>query len=204
MTVRESDLLELIAGLARLTEVANRLRQSAWNSERPDPRLGHSSAEEFQVFGTPSLPFGLSSDSELRVLHSCRIVEDGPPEIPEQCLLLAQSQLSPEGIGQSARARRAVDIGFWARATVDTHIPYSFRPEDLSLPSQHCVVLRSCKVWTIEQACRFDSETDYSRFIGEGDRTLVAASFPTLLELHLFAIGANIWTPRLLRWRSRA
>ena len=202
--MRESDLLELISGISRLSEVANRLRSSSWTSAPLDPQSSEAPSEEFDLCATPTLPFGLASSFELLTLHSCRCVEDGPPELPFHCLQLAQSQLGPEGIGQLARARRALRIGFWSRAAVDTHTDYSDGEVALSLPSTHWVVLRSTKVWTVEQACRFESETDFNRFVGEGDASLVASGFPTLLELHLFSIGANIWAPRLLRWRNRA
>lgn len=212
IVVSEAEWSEILTLSRRLEDLIERIASRS-SSSRPagssDPSAvspGVADEDEFQAIHTRSIPSGFFSLEEIKLLHSGLGVETGPPPVPEALLVLARDQLDPSGVGQDARARRAFGLGFWAKVSVDCHIPLlaDRNQVPLSIPSTHWIVLRSQKVWTLDQAARFDSYVDFQRFVGESDTSLVAADFPSLCEVHLFAAGAGIWVPHLLRWTNRA
>lgn len=135
----------------RLEDLIERIAARS-SSDRPaastDPIVvpsGVADEDEFQVINSRSTPSGFYSFEEVTLLHSGSGVETGPPAVPEALLILAREQLDPSGVGQDARARRAFGFGFWAKVSVDCHIPLLADRSQvpLSIPSSHWIVLRS-------------------------------------------------------------
>ena len=120
--------------------------------------------------------------------------DTGPPPLPEGCYPCCK-HLERGTI----RASRAFNIGFWAKAAIDCHIPYEADlPFPGVIPSQWLILRGDHPLIP----CRVYSEEEAVRLVGDSVNPIVE-SFESLAEVNLFCIGASQDVPQLVKWKSQ-
>lgn len=167
------------------------------------PSLPTSAAADYEIvcIYPPSLPFDPDTWTAHTRSLSCRIVEEGPPDIPGFCWNLGFQNLGTDKEVVSKKVQSAFVAGFWARAAVDCAIPYSRREHPYTGEIiRHFVVLRSSHPHPFRVTCW----QDLADICDVTDRLLVFESFATFTEVQLFCAGTRWEIPALNGWRKRS
>ena len=149
---------------------------------------------------SPYIPLGFQTIAAIRAT-GYHTVEEGPPELPPDCVFFAKCTLSDTLTPKpEIRALRAYRLGFWDKASVDCCVEQFPSSEvTVDLPTWHWVVLRT-KGWNLP--VRFDRQADFDRFSCQ-ETIEVCQTFSSLAEIEIYCFGAAIEVPTLLRWRSQ-
>ena len=122
--------------------------------------------------------------------------EEGPPDTPDFCQVLARRSLSSSKSSPDDRAREAFKAGFWVRAF------WTCRIEGVS---QYRPGVTSFTHWVLRKGPGFDflrvsSQADSDRLTAAFPEIVLVEKLPTLTELYIFCAGARILVPPLWRW----
>ena len=194
--VTPSDIRALVVALEHLTLQVSDLVSRV---EAQRPPTSTVDLGDWELVGSPELPFGFANIEELSRLLVCRGPETGPPDTPSFLLDYACRELKGPSSTCYRRAHRAFRAGFWAFVSVETHTPY--RPIDpFGPPDKHWIILRAQSGST---PVRVGSKTDFRKVVGNTtENLLVAESFASLAEIAIFCAGAGIRVPPLQQWKG--
>ena len=190
VTVPRAAFESLTATCAELSRVLRQIEQS------------QSASVEFPGWESsvrPYIPLGFQSLAAIRATGD-NILEDGPPELPQDCVFFASCSLSPNLTPKpEIRALRAYRLGFWDKKSIECHVQQLQSSEvPVILPSWHWIVLRT-KDWNLP--VRFDRQADFDRFSCQ-ETIEICQEFSSLAEIEIYCFGAAIEVPTLLRWRN--
>ncbi len=194
--VTSSDIRALVSALEQLTLQVSDLVSRV---EAQQPPTSTVDLGDWELVGSPELPFGFANVEELSRLHSFRGPETGPPDTPSFLLDFACRELKGPSSTCYRRAHRAFRAGFWALVSIETHTPYR-SVDPFGPPDKHWIVLR-CQAGT--RPVRVGSKTDFHKVVGSTpEDLLVAESFASVAEVAIFCAGAGIRVPPLQQWKG--
>ena len=190
VTVSRAAFEALTTSCAELSRVVRQIEQS------------QSASVEFPGWESsvrPYIPLGFQTLAAIRATGA-NILEDGPPELPQDCVFFASCSLSNTLVPKpEIRALRAYRLGFWDKKSVECDVKQLQSSEvSVILPTWHWIVLRA-KDWKLP--VRFDRKADFDRFSCQ-EVVEVAQEFSSLAEVEIYCFGAAIEVPHLLRWRN--
>lgn len=167
----------------------------------PDTRPVSGGAGDIKILYPATVPFPLDiwipHCNELRF----RGADTGPPEVPDFCLNLVRDKLGFSGDRLRNCAASAFDAGFWARASLDCHIPYQRRlVRDAGEIVRHIVVFRSTHCAPFRVTCW----QDLTDLCDVTDSTIIYEAFSSYTEVQVFCAGAGFEIPDLKRWIRQA
>eukprot|EP00435_Cladocopium_sp_Y103_P037265 s1351_g9.t2 len=136
--------------------------------------------------------------SALKVLQQHRGLEDGFPDLPEECLRIAARALTCPPSEVIERAHSAYVAGFLANVALKTETPYSRAANIEDADKKHWVVFYR-QTPAINR--RLSSRKCVEVAITVEDNC-VWEGFQTVTELVIFCAGAGALVPRLERWTS--
>ena len=118
--------------------------------------------------------------------------DTGPPELPEVCYHACKHL--EKG---TVRAARAFQCGFWAKASIDCHVPHNQEaPFPGVIPAQWLILRGDHPLIP----CRVYSQVEADKILGDSKDKIVE-SFESPAEVNLFCLGASIDVPKLVQWR---
>lgn len=166
----------------------------------PDTRPGVVTGD-IKILYPPAVPFPL--DIWVPHCNSLRFrgADEGPPEVPDFCLDLVWGKLGLSGEALRTKTASAFVAGFWARAALDCHIPYSRRSvSDAGDIVRHIVVFRSTHCSSFRVTCW----QDLTDLCDVTDSTIIYETFSSFTEVQVFCAGASLEIPALKRWIRQA
>lgn len=184
---------DLTAAVAALTSAVASL-QLAVSSRPAEPvRSGYpGSCDSDFVIGIVSESYEQDSLAACRLANGHRLIEEGPSDLPDAVLVAAQLLAGTRLPYVRDNALDAFKLGFWAKAALDTHIPY----QDSPIVSVNCELKR----WIVLRspygcAFRVSSFSDLKQFVDLEDRDVIVQSFGAFYQLEAFCSGALIPVP---------
>ena len=125
-------------------------------------------------------------------------LEEGPPELPQRCILLAKRNLKPGKFSTEERAKAAFLTGFWTRIAIET---------DTHFVDSHSLKGLSNCLWVAFRGAigglpvRASRKADCLKACWE-DSDQIIIGFASLTELHIACCGAGLALPKHIQWRS--